>query len=204
MLKIVIKEKFGDMVYNFIYIFLVTINMTVIFLLFLGGDLLRKIHNSSWFSEEIYLQSMQDAFFVEKFKMVYNVSTVFIVIALTVLSIILLYIIISHINKWKMDMALLYTLGYRDKNMYVYLSLRNAADVVLAAAFSAIMAVIIWENLVINKLFKSILAKSSVEYKINYRIFIIICVCIFTVQMLISVFNYRRQKHKNIRNVVED
>lgn len=204
MLKIVIKEKFGDIVYNFIYIFLVTINMTVIFLLFLGGDLLRKIHNSSWFSEEIYLQSMQDAFFVEKFKMVYNVSIVFIVIALTVLSIILLYIIISHINKWKMDMALLYTLGYRDKNMYAYLSLRNAADVVLAAAFSAIMAVIIWENLVINKLFKSILAKSSVEYKINYRIFIIICVCIFAVQMLISVFNYRRQKHKNIRNVVED
>lgn len=204
MLKIVIKEKFGDIVYNFIYIFLVTINMTVIFLLFLGGDLLRKIHNSSWFSEEIYLQSMQDAFFVEKFKMVYNVSIVFIVIALTVLSIILLYIIISHINKWKMDMALLYTLGYRDKNMYVYLSLRNAADVVLAAAFSVITAVIIWENLVINKLFKSILAKSSVEYKINYRIFIIICVCIFAVQMLISVFNYRRQKHKNIRNVVED
>lgn len=204
MLKIVIKEKFGDMVYNFIYIFLVTINMTVIFLLFLGGDLLRKIHNSSWFSEEIYLQSMQDAFFVEKFKMVYNVSTVFIVIALTVLSIILLYIIISHINKWKMDMALLYTLGYRDKNMYVYLSLRNAVDIVLAAAVSAITAVIIWEKLVINKLFKSILAKSSVEYKINYRIFIIICVCIFTVQMLISVFNYRRQKHKNIRNVVED
>lgn len=204
MLKIVIKEKFGDIVYNFIYIFLVTINMTVIFLLFLGGDLLRKIHNSSWFSEEIYLESTQDAFFAEKFKMVYNVSIVFIVIALTVLSIILLYIIISHINKWKMDMALLYTLGYRDKNMYVYLSLRNAADVVLAAAFSAIMAVIIWENLVINKLFKSILAKSSVEYKINYRIFIIICVCIFAVQMLISVFNYRRQKHKNIRNVVED
>lgn len=204
MLKIVIKEKFGDMVYNFIYIFLVTINMTVIFLLFLGGDLLRKIHNSSWFSEEIYLESTQDAFFAEKFKMVYNVSTVFIAVALTVLNIILLYIIISHINKWKMDMALLYTLGYKDKNMYAYLSLRNAADIVLAAAVSAIMAVIIWENLVINKLFKSILAKSSVEYKINYRIFIIICVCIFAVQMLISVLNYRRQKHKNIRNVVED
>lgn len=204
MLKIVIKEKFGDMVYNFIYIFLVTINMTVIFLLFLGGELLRRIHNSSWFLEEIYLESTQDAFFAEKFKMVYNVSTVFIIIALTALSIILLYIIISHINKWKMDMALLYTLGYRDKNMYVYLSLRNAVDIVLAAAVSAITAVIIWEKLVINKLFKSILAKSSVEYKINYRIFIIICVCIFTVQMLISVFNYRRQKHKNIRNVVED
>lgn len=204
MIKMIIKEKFGDMVYNLIYIFLIIINVSVIFLLSLAGGLLKKIHNSRWFSEEIYLQSTQDAFFAEKFKMVYNVSTLFILIAQIVLSIILLYIIMSHINKWKMDIALLYTLGYAEKNMFFYLCIRNLTDTVFATLISGIAAALIWKTIILDKLFNPIIDRSGVEYEINYLRFIIICLCVFAVQMIISIVNYKKQKQKNIRNVVED
>lgn len=204
MLGIVIKEKTGDVIYNLIYLLLITINMSVFFLLSLAGGQLKKIHDSKWFSEEIYLQSTDDAFFAEKFKMVYNVSTIFILTAQIALGIILLYIIISHINKWKMDMALLYTLGYKDKNMYVYLIIRNAIDTVSASVVSIIAADVIWKQLIVKKLFVLIMNKSVVECESSYLRFLIICICVFSAQMLISIVNYKRQKRKNIRNVVEE
>ena len=201
---IILKEKIGDAVYNIIYIMLVTINMSVVFLLSMSGGLLEKVHDSRWFSEEIYLQSTQDAFFAEKFKMVYNVSVKFILISQIAVAIILLYIIISHINKWKQDMALLYTLGYKDKNMYGYLVIRNIIDTVPAAIVSVIASEIIFKQLIVKKLFKSIMDMSGVICENGYLRLLIICICVFAAQMLISVIIYKRQKRKNIRNVVEE
>lgn len=204
MLKMVIREKFGDILYNLIYIMLITINISVIFLLSSAGEVLKKIHKSKWFSEEIYLESTQDAFFAERFKMVYNVSTLFILIAQVVLSITLLCIIISHVNKWKMDMALLYILGYTDKNIYFYLCIRNFTDTVIAAIISGIAAALIWKPVIIDKLFKSVIDRSGISHEINYWRYIIICFCVFAVQMIISIINYKKQKQRNIRNIVED
>ena len=204
MVKIIIKEKFGDILYNLLYIVLITMNISVVFLLSAAGNLLKKIHNSEWYSEGIYHQSSTDAFFAEKFKLIYNVSTVFVLISQIVISIILLYIIISHLNKWKTDIALLYTLGYTDKNMLLYLCIRNFFDIICAALFSLIITIIIWKLIVTNKLFSEIIKVSGVGYEINYWKLIFICVIAFAIQMLISIINYQKQKHTNIRNIVED
>lgn len=204
MTEFVIKEKLGDKAYNLIYILLLVLNISVVFLLSAAGGLMDKIHKSKWFTEEEYMSYGEDVFFGEKFKLVYNVSTVFIIVAQAVISIILFYIILSHINKWKTDMALLYTIGYTDKNMIKYLFLRNLIDSIPVLLISGIITCIIWKTLVTGRALKDIIDESGVTAEMDFLKMVIIYLIIFAVQMIISIINYKKQKTKNIRNVVED
>lgn len=204
MIKLIIREKINDAANNIIYITLLAINLTVIYILISGGFLIEKISESQWFKSTAKGYVSTDGFYIQKITVMKLLGKYFILVAVAILIAVMIYVIVSHMNKWISGMSLLHTIGYKKKYIVLFVMIKNGCDILASGVLGYILTGVAWHFCVEKIVFGKIIQLSNVKFTPDIRLYIICMVIIYAMQMIKGMSIYRGVRVKNIKQCVEE
>ena len=204
MLKIIFNEKINDAVNNVIYILLLTLNISAIYILISGGGTINAISNSQWFESVAEGYCDTDFHYIDKINIMKALGKYFIIVSVVILAVLIGYIITAHINKWISQLALLHTLGYNAKHMTAYLLIKNAFDIFVIGIMGVVCVEIVWNTLVEKLVFGKLIVLSGINDALEWKTYLICLAVVYVLQMAKGISTYRKVRRKNIKQCLED